>query len=265
MAARVTDVRRSGAAGAADAPRSAGCGSARADARRASASCSSVGRLLRRRRARSGSRTSSPTSSGSASRWARSRVLMVQHLSGGAWGMVARRVLEAATRTLPLMALLFLPICVQAARRSTRGRVPRRPTDHAHSRRRRAYLNAPFFYVRAVALLRHLGRADLLPEQVVARAGRAAGAAARPARSPVPRAVGPRPRALRADDHVHERRLGDVARPALVLDDLRRPDARRPGPVDDGVHDHRAGARSCSSEPMSHGRRRRDSSTTSAS
>ncbi len=35
---------------------------------------------------------------------------MVHHLSGGAWGVVIRRVLEAASRTLPFMALLFLPI-----------------------------------------------------------------------------------------------------------------------------------------------------------
>src|SRR5215203_4465264 len=37
-------------------------------------------------------------------------LLMVQHLSGGAWGVVIRRPLEAATRTLPAMAVLFLPI-----------------------------------------------------------------------------------------------------------------------------------------------------------
>ncbi|HEV2912775.1 MAG TPA: hypothetical protein VGX92_05605 [Pyrinomonadaceae bacterium] len=37
-------------------------------------------------------------------------ILMLQHLSGGGWGLVIRRVLEAATRTLPLMALLFVPI-----------------------------------------------------------------------------------------------------------------------------------------------------------
>ena len=36
-------------------------------------------------------------------------LLMIQHLSGGAWG-VFRRVFEASSRTLPLMALLFLPI-----------------------------------------------------------------------------------------------------------------------------------------------------------
>ena len=37
-------------------------------------------------------------------------LLMVQHLSGGAWGIVLRRPFEAAVRTLPLMAVLFLPI-----------------------------------------------------------------------------------------------------------------------------------------------------------
>ena len=37
-------------------------------------------------------------------------LLMVQHLSGGAWGVVIRRPLEAAVRTMPIMALLFLPI-----------------------------------------------------------------------------------------------------------------------------------------------------------
>jgi hypothetical protein len=37
-------------------------------------------------------------------------VLMLQHLSGGAWGVVIRRILEAAARTLPAMAVLGLPI-----------------------------------------------------------------------------------------------------------------------------------------------------------
>jgi hypothetical protein len=37
-------------------------------------------------------------------------LLMLQHLSGGQWGMVGRRVFEAATRTLPIVALLFIPI-----------------------------------------------------------------------------------------------------------------------------------------------------------
>lgn len=37
-------------------------------------------------------------------------LLMLQHLTGGAWGLVIRRVLEASTRTLPLMIILFVPI-----------------------------------------------------------------------------------------------------------------------------------------------------------
>ncbi|MDP9162020.1 MAG: hypothetical protein M3O09_17570 [Acidobacteriota bacterium] len=36
--------------------------------------------------------------------------LMLQHLTGGAWGKVIRRMLEAGTRTLPLMAVLFIPL-----------------------------------------------------------------------------------------------------------------------------------------------------------
>src|SRR5207237_6589329 len=39
-------------------------------------------------------------------------LLMLQHLTGGAWGVVIRRTLEAATRTLPLMLLLFVPVAL---------------------------------------------------------------------------------------------------------------------------------------------------------
>jgi hypothetical protein len=37
-------------------------------------------------------------------------ILMLYHLVGGAWGTVSRRILEAGMMTLPLMALLFIPI-----------------------------------------------------------------------------------------------------------------------------------------------------------
>lgn len=37
-------------------------------------------------------------------------LLMVHHLTGGGWGLVIRRTFEAASRTIPVMALLFLPI-----------------------------------------------------------------------------------------------------------------------------------------------------------
>ena len=41
-------------------------------------------------------------------------LLMLQHLTGGGWGLVIRRPLEAATRTLPLMLVLFIPIFLGA-------------------------------------------------------------------------------------------------------------------------------------------------------
>jgi hypothetical protein len=37
-------------------------------------------------------------------------LLMLQHLTGGHWGIVIRRPLESATRALPLVVFLFLPI-----------------------------------------------------------------------------------------------------------------------------------------------------------
>jgi hypothetical protein len=39
-------------------------------------------------------------------------ILMIRHLTGGGWGMVIRRVLGAAMRTVPLMAVFFIPIAV---------------------------------------------------------------------------------------------------------------------------------------------------------
>ena len=39
-------------------------------------------------------------------------LMMVHHLSGGAWGLMIRRILEAGARTLPLMALAFVPLAL---------------------------------------------------------------------------------------------------------------------------------------------------------
>lgn len=39
-------------------------------------------------------------------------VLMLQYLTGGAWGVVLRRVVEAGSRTLPLVIILFVPIAL---------------------------------------------------------------------------------------------------------------------------------------------------------
>ena len=37
-------------------------------------------------------------------------ILMLQYVTGGAWGVVIRRVAEACSRTIPILAVLFLPI-----------------------------------------------------------------------------------------------------------------------------------------------------------
>ncbi len=37
-------------------------------------------------------------------------ILLLQYLTGGAWGVVLRRILEAGSRTIKILPVLFLPI-----------------------------------------------------------------------------------------------------------------------------------------------------------
>jgi hypothetical protein len=77
-------------------------------------------------------------------------LLMLQHLTGGAWGLIIRRVLEASTRTLPLILLLFVPVVVGLnqiypwTNRAEMDQVPALREKAAH------YLNPPFFIGRAL-------------------------------------------------------------------------------------------------------------------
>ena len=75
-------------------------------------------------------------------------LLMVQHLSGGAWGVVIRRPLEAAMRTLPIMAVLFLPIVfgMHDLYHWTHEDAANDPLIASKA----AYLNTEFFLVRQV-------------------------------------------------------------------------------------------------------------------
>jgi hypothetical protein len=73
---------------------------------------------------------------------------MVHHLTGGAWGMVSRRIWEAGTRTFPLVALLFLPIAFNVTKLYSWAR-PEAATDPI-IQLKAPYLNEPFFFVRAV-------------------------------------------------------------------------------------------------------------------
>src|SRR6266850_2246824 len=76
-------------------------------------------------------------------------LLMLQHLTGGGWGLVIRRILEAATRTLPLMAVLFIPI-VFGARRLYPWTNPERIAKSEVLKGKTPYLNLSFFSLRAV-------------------------------------------------------------------------------------------------------------------
>src|SRR5712691_4147332 len=71
-------------------------------------------------------------------------LMMVHHTSGGAWGLVIRRIFEASSRTLPMLAVLFIPIVL--------GMHTLYPWTHADLVARDAalqhkalYLNTPFF------------------------------------------------------------------------------------------------------------------------
>ncbi len=76
-------------------------------------------------------------------------IVMMQYLTAGAWGIMTRRTFESATRTLPLLALLFIPIAFGL------------PTlyDWAHPnlvqheyvlRHRAGYMNPTMFVIRAI-------------------------------------------------------------------------------------------------------------------
>jgi hypothetical protein len=76
-------------------------------------------------------------------------LLLLQHLTGGAWGLVIRRILEAGTRTLPLMAVLFVPIILGAHQIYPWTHAEEMTRTPALEQKARLYLNLPFFVVRA--------------------------------------------------------------------------------------------------------------------
>jgi len=77
-------------------------------------------------------------------------LLMLQHLTGGGWGLVIRRVLEAATRTLPAMAILFVPVIIGAHDIYHEWMDPEEVEKHPAVQFKARYLNLPFFTVRTV-------------------------------------------------------------------------------------------------------------------
>ena len=77
-------------------------------------------------------------------------LLMLQHLTGGHWGIVIRRPLESATRTLPLLAVLFLPIVFGMKYLYGAWLDPEKVRAEPLSSLQQSYLTAHWFYVRAI-------------------------------------------------------------------------------------------------------------------
>jgi len=77
-------------------------------------------------------------------------ILMLQHMTGGAWGMVIRRLLEAGTRTLPLMVLLFIPILFGLPKLYVWARPAEIAGDKHLQEITHAYLNFSGFLLRAI-------------------------------------------------------------------------------------------------------------------
>ena len=76
-------------------------------------------------------------------------ILMLYHLTGGAWGFLLRRVLEAAMRTLPLLAILFIPIGLGMSYLYPWAR-PAEVAVSPELRYNRLYLNPSFWWFRAI-------------------------------------------------------------------------------------------------------------------
>ncbi len=76
-------------------------------------------------------------------------LVMLQYLTGGSWGLVIRRITESATRTIPLLAFLFLPIRLGSPKLYSWSHDEVVKADpllqHKH-----LYLNVPFFIVRVL-------------------------------------------------------------------------------------------------------------------
>jgi hypothetical protein len=89
-------------------------------------------------------------------------LVMLHNLTGGAWGAVIRRVLEAGMRTLPLMVVLFVPFLFGLSHLYEWAH-PEHVASDALLQHKAFYLNIPFFLLRAgVYFLVWLGLAYFL-------------------------------------------------------------------------------------------------------
>jgi hypothetical protein len=101
-------------------------------------------------------------------------IIMLHYLSGGGWGIVVRRIAEAAVGTLPVVAVLFVPIAVGLPDLYVWAR-PDAVAADPKLQAKQIYLNVPFFLGRVVLyfmawiavawlLVRWSRRRDLAPD-----------------------------------------------------------------------------------------------------
>jgi hypothetical protein len=76
-------------------------------------------------------------------------LVLLNFLVGGVWGLIVRRVLEAATRTMPLLTLLFVPIVLSLPAVYIWAIPEVVAADHM-LQHKAWYLNVPFYFWRAV-------------------------------------------------------------------------------------------------------------------
>src|SRR4051812_48652237 len=75
-------------------------------------------------------------------------VSMIHQLTGGRWGYPTRRILEAGSMALPLMLLLFIPVCFGLKHLYPWARATEVATDQI-LQQRHAYQNSPGYIIRA--------------------------------------------------------------------------------------------------------------------
>jgi hypothetical protein len=75
-------------------------------------------------------------------------IIMIHNLSGGAWGIAIRRLLESGARTLPLMLVLFIPLLF-GTRSLYEWAGPEALSEDPLLRHKAAYLNVTFFLLRS--------------------------------------------------------------------------------------------------------------------
>ena len=78
-------------------------------------------------------------------------VLMLQYMTGGAWGLVARRQFEAASRTIPLVTLFFIPLFFGISHLYDWAKPEIVQHDHI-LQEKSGYLNPTWWIIRAIVI-----------------------------------------------------------------------------------------------------------------